>query len=145
LHDDLHRLLGTTGNPKETLTATGSGSYVYVGAYKAFRAELRVGGDITGTNPTLDMRVQTDLDGQGSGTTALTFTQVTTEQVGYVGGTTPRYEVPGSDPLTGVFETGANPYVRADYTIGGTATPTFPGVSVELVPIKGYASRKSGS
>lgn len=145
-HDELLRLLGTTGNPEQTLVATGSGDYRYAGAHRAFRAVLRVGGDVLGSSPTLDMRIQTDADGAGAGTTVGTFTQVTDEMVGYMDASpvVPRYEVPGEDPLSLVFETGANPYVRADWTIGGTGSPSFADVSVELIPLAGYASRRSG-
>lgn len=141
-HDELLRLLGTTGNPEQTLTATGSGSARFVGKNRAFRAVLRIGGDVAGTTPSLTMRVQESPDGSGSWVTVATFAAQTDEQVGFVATTTPRYEVPGEDPLFQTFQT-TKDYVRADYTISGT-TPSFGDTSLELRPIPGFVTQRSG-
>lgn len=142
--DELLRLTGTSGDPEQDISASGTGTVIFAGKDRAFTGRLRVGGDVTGTNPTLDVVIQESSTGTGSWTTIATFTQVTDEQVGYIATATPRYEVPGEDPLAVVFRT-TKDYLQASWTIGGTATPTFNDVSIELQPIKGFAYKRSGT
>lgn len=139
--DELLRLLGSSGDWEQDIDSTDVGSARFAGKDRRWDALLRVGGDVTGTDPTLDMIIQESADGSTSWTTAATFTQVTNEQVGYIATATPRYEVPGEDPLTVSFVTSKD-YVRASWTIGGSASPTFNDVSIELRPIVGAASLK---
>lgn len=128
-----------------TLTSTGNGDTKFLGRNRAFRGELRVGGDVTGTLPTMDVVVKQSSD-LSTWTTLATFAQVIDEQVGYIdaagAGAGPRPEVPGEDPLVVNFSTTAD-YVRAEVTIGGTGTPTFPLVSVKVTPLD-VAHRRSG-
>jgi hypothetical protein len=103
---------------------------------------------VTGTSPTFDLRIQQS-DALASGyATLATFPQVIDEQIKFVTVTPvpniPRYEVPrDEDPLSITFTT-TKTYVRADWTIGGTATPTFNDVSVELVPLPVAPWKRSG-
>lgn len=142
-HDELLRLTGSSGDPEQDISATGSGTARFVGKGKSFIALLRVGGDVTGTSPTLDMRIQQSANGSSGWATIATFTQVTDEQVGYVATTTPRYEVPGEEPLSAGFTT-TQDYLRVDYTAGGT-TPVFNDVSVELYPTHAPVMKRSGT
>jgi hypothetical protein len=146
LHDETHRLLGTAGDPRQTLTATGSGTWRFVGKNKAYRAQMRIGGAVSGTNPTLDMRVQQAATSGGVATTVATFTQATASQVGYTtSGGTPRYEVPGTqDPPEQIFAA-TQDWIRVDYTVGGSASPSFGNVSVELVMVPGFSNVRSGT
>lgn len=66
---------------------------------------------VSGTNPTLDVKVQSD-DNAGftSATDRITFTQATA--------TTSEWSTPKAGPIT-------DDYWRINYTIGGTDTPTF--------------------
>lgn len=141
-YDELLKLLGTAGDPEADLSTTGSGVARFAGKNRSFNAFLRIGGDVTGTSPTLDMRIQESPDGTGSWVTIATFAQQIDEQVGYIATATPRYEVPGEDPVVRGF-TLTKDYVRVDYTLGGT-TPVFNDVSVELVIVKGAAPVRSG-
>jgi len=148
-NDELLRLLGTAGDPRQTLTTTGSGSARYAEPQRAYRAVLRIGGTVVGTTPTLDMRVQASADGLSGWTTLGTFAQRNAPTTGANISTpgVPNYAVPTTvDPQPSLLlETGATPYLRADYTIGGTAGPSFGAVSVELYPQAGYGgNRRSG-
>lgn len=144
-YDDKLRLLGTTGDPRQTLATAGSfqGNAQFAYPQRTYRGRLRIGGAVSGTSPTLDMRVQTSPTGTGSWTTKATFPQQILSMVGYTSAGVPRYEVPGSDSLTQSFEMGSDQYVRLDYTVGGT-TPSFGNVSVELEPVNAAASLRSG-
>lgn len=146
-HDELLRLLNTaigTGDPEQDISATGTGANArFVGKNKAFRATMRVGGDISGT-PTLDMRIQESANGTSGWVTVATFPQVTTEQVGYVATTTPRYEVPrtlAQEPPSVAFET-TKDYLKADWTLGSAGV--LNDVSVELYPLAVASGKRSG-
>ena len=143
--DDLLRLTGpSSGVFEEDISATGDGPVVFAGKDRSFTGFLRVGGDVTGTNPTLDVLIKESEDGLTSWVTIATFAQVTDEQVGYIATATPRYEVPGEDPLVvGMVTT--KDYIQAVWTIGGTVSPTFNDVSIELQPVKGFAQKRSGT
>jgi hypothetical protein len=125
-----------------SITSTANGTAKFLGRNRSFLAELRVGGDVTGTNPTLDVTIEEDANGAGVGTEIAAVTQITNEMVGYIATATPRYEVPGESPLSVVFRTSLD-YVRAVITIGGTDTPTFNDVSVRVRPLS-EAYKRSG-
>ena len=65
---------------------------------------------VSGTNPTLDVKLQSDVDGFGSPADQITFSQAIA--IGSQWGT------PASGAVT-------DTYYRLNYTIGGTDTPTF--------------------
>lgn len=135
MHDELLRLLGTTGNPVADVAASADGTGVYFGDNRGGVATLRVAGDVTGTNPTLDVVLQASDAIGGSYTTIATFPQVIDEMVGYIATATPRPEVPGETPLHVAFMMPAGkPWLRVSMTVGGTGTPTFNDVSVEVRP-----------
>lgn len=114
------------------LNADQTGDWKFVGSRRGGKAILTVGGDVTGTNPTLDWTIEGSSDGVGaSDATLATGAQVTDEMVGYIDVDTPRYEVPGEDPISVGFETGAYDYIRVNLNTGGT-TPVFNTVSVEI-------------
>lgn len=95
-----------------TRTATGTGGKVQVGALSATQrlyANLHVLA-VSGTNPTLDVVVESDADASaGSETSRITFTQAT-------GKTSETLNVAGA--IT-------DAYWRVSYTIGGTGSPSF--------------------
>ncbi len=124
-----------------TVNATANGSAKYLGKNRTFKAYQRVGGDVTGTSPTWDAAIQESADGSTGWTTVVSFPQVTTEMVGFVASTTPRYEVPGSDANMRIFST-TKDYVRVANTTGGT-TPVFPLASVKIQPTS-EAYKQSG-
>ncbi len=143
-NDELFRLLGPAiGNPEQTITATGSGSARWFGRNRSFRAHRRIGGAVTGTAPTLDLRIQQSPNGTSGWTTIATFPQATATDVGFVAGAVPRYEVPGGAG-TGQTITTTQDYIRADWTAGGT-TPSFGDVSVEVQPINEPILLRSGA
>jgi hypothetical protein len=122
--------------------ASADGDYKALGRNRMFEAIVWVGGDVTGTNPTLDVTIEADANRPGDGTEIAAVTQITNEMVGYIATATPRYEVPGESPLSVVFRTSLD-YVRAVITIGGTDTPTFNDVSVRVRPLS-EAYKRSG-
>lgn len=116
-----------------TPSATVVGDWKFVGPTRYGEIVTRVGGDVTGTNPTMDITIQESEDGVTSLGTIATVPQIIDEMVGYIATATPRYEVPGEDPLRTAFKTGSTGnYIRSTVTLGGT-TPVFNGVSVEAV------------
>jgi hypothetical protein len=66
---------------------------------------------VSGTNPTLDVVVQSDTVGFPSATSRITFSQATA--------TTNRHQ------FSSVAGAITDDYWRVSYTIGGTGTPTF--------------------
>jgi hypothetical protein len=123
-YDELLRLTGSSGNPLETVTASGNGSWVFVGANRMIQFVERVAGAVSGTSPTLDVKIQEADDASGTNAVDLvTFPQRTTSMIsggGAVPGTQPRRQAAGTN----------KPYVRVVKTIGGSASPTFVGFSV---------------
>lgn len=93
-------------------TVTGAGAKQVLGAVAAGQsiyAALHVL-TVSGTNPTLDLLLQSDPDGSAGGeTTRITFTQAT--------GITSEWK-----SLVGAI---TDTYWRASWTLGGTNTPTF--------------------
>lgn len=99
-------------------TATSTSSIIQLGAVSSTKrvyAALHVIDTVSGTNPTLNVTVKSAaLVGFGSPTTRLTFTQATaktSEMISAAGAITDQFW-------------------RVDFTIGGTATPTFPFIVV---------------
>ena len=115
----------------------------FLGRNRVYHAVGRVGGDVTGAGATLTFTIEESSNGTsgwaavpGSGTGTLV------EMVGYVGGTTPRPEVPRvADPVRVPFLT-TKDYVRVVTTAGGT-TPAFPSTSIDAEP-QDTATKKSG-
>lgn len=107
----------------QSATSTVTGSAVDLAAYAAtgninFKVVLDVG-TVTGTNPTLDVKIQ-ESDASGSGFTDITgaaFTQVTATGTGAVE----------------LHTRTSKRYIKAIGTIGGTNTPTFPFAVIALV------------
>jgi hypothetical protein len=103
-------LIGASQFPA-AVTATGGLTSVDTGGAnaRAMNALLNVG-TVSGTNPTLDVKMQESADGSTNWTdiTGATFTQVTA----------------ASNLQLLVFKP-IKRYVRAHCTIGGTSTPTF--------------------
>jgi hypothetical protein len=114
--------------------ATTNGSAKYLGRNRTFRAIGRVGGDVTGSAPTLTISLEESTTGTGSWT-AIPGSMTLTEQVGYVATTTPRYEVPSAvATLPSIVFTTTKDYVRTSVVAGGT-TPAFPNMSVVVEPV----------
>ncbi len=105
-NDEGQLLLSLTDSSAKTTSTTDSG--VEVGCKGDLILDLVIASR-SGTNPTLDVTIETSSDNGSADTwrTLGTFAQQT------AGGTT-RKNFPGADN-----------YVRANWTIGGTATPTF--------------------
>ena len=141
-HDELLRMLGTTGDPEQDLSTNGDGTARFAGKYKTYIGVARVGGDVTGTSPSLVLTVNESANGTSSFSNVATFAAITDEQVGHVASTAPNYAVPGDDPLLVSFTTSKD-YVRVSWTMTGT-TPVFNDVSVELKPVATAAFRRSG-
>jgi hypothetical protein len=120
---------GTT----EIVTASGNGTAINVGGGaatpKAFQAELRVGGAITGTTPTLDGVIEQSATSGGSYATIGTFAQVLPASVPAEG---------GGDTARQIISVVATlPYVRWRKVVAGTGSPTFNACSCYLVPPTG--------
>lgn len=94
-------------------TATGDGTAYQLGAVasgESLYAVMHVTA-VSGTNPTLDVILESDdAEGFPSGTTRITFTQATA-----IGS---EWATPVAGPIT-------DDWWRLSYTIGGTDTPTF--------------------
>lgn len=122
--DNLLRPLGTSGVHTETVTASGNGAGFYVGAGRRMDSIATIGGPVTGTSPTLDMKYQ-ESDTLGGSYTDIpggAHAQKTAADTGLPGRIT--------------FRT-TKDYIRAVKTIGGSATPTFNLVSLQIVPLAG--------
>ena len=98
--------------PSTAVTATSTSTKYEVGAVSATQrlyAALHVFA-VSGTNPTLDVIVQSDANsGAGGETNRITFTQATA----------------ASSQWSSVAGAVTDTFWRLSYTIGGTATPTF--------------------
>ncbi len=127
--DGLLNLL--SGNLSGTPAA---GSAKRLGKNRTYRAWGRCGGDVTGAGATLNVTIEESADG-ATGWVQIAGPMAITEQVGYVGGTTPRPEVPsGVAVLPWLFFTTSKDFVRAVPALSGTS-PVFPNVSVTTEPI----------
>lgn len=138
--------------PRTDFSGAGTyyGDWVYVGPDKNATWRMTIGGDITGTNPTLDVTIEGSTDGSGSADATLgTFTQVTsTEQVGYItGGGVPRPEVPGAWAAFATAPTRQGstqyPWQRVKVVLGGT-TPVYNDVSVDVFDVQPHPGVPSG-
>src|SRR5579884_4571747 len=90
-----------------TLTATGNGTNdLRVGEGAEVRVELEVAGTVSGTSPTLDVKLQDSADGSAWADTGVAFTQVTAT---------------GSRQQREFKTKQGRPYVRVATTVGGTS------------------------
>lgn len=103
-----------------TITATGAGSAVVTPRdAKGWVGYLKVT-SVTGTNPTLAVKIQHSADAT-NWVDLVTFTQATTTTVEH------KFPTAAADNLIPIL-----PNLRASYTVGGTASPTFVGVEIKL-------------
>lgn len=100
----------------QTLTSSTNSSGFNVGEGAELRVQLEVAGTVSGTSPTLDVKVQDSADGSSWADTGVAFTQVTAT---------------GSRQQRELRVRAGRPYVRVATTVGGTS-PSFGGVSVRL-------------
>ncbi len=118
--DLLLRLTGNSTSPVETVTATGAlggGGGIYVGANRTLHFRQLIG-TVSGTNPTLDTKIQHSADGVAWSDTGLAFAQATGTQLN-----DDRSE--DEQPIVSWRTQTGYPYVRAYGTIGGTGSPSF--------------------
>jgi hypothetical protein len=105
-----------------TLTVTGQGSSIALPAKLSRWVALITGGAVTGTNPTLDLKIQHSADGT-NWVDLISFTQITASSaVEY------KFAAAATDYLKPLL-----PFARANYTIGGTASPTFNSIVAKLL------------
>lgn len=127
VQDELLRLGGSTNDPTQTLTATFNSAPAFFGPDVMFDFRLLVVGTVSGTNPTLDVKIQASADGVSSFTDVGIFSQITATQLGATGSL--------AEPPHAIVRVPAlKPYLRAVFTVGGT-TPSFGGVSLLHSPI----------
>lgn len=100
----------------QTLTASGQSSGFNVGVGAELRVQLEVTGTVSGTSPTLDVKLQDSADGSSYADTGVAFTQVTAT---------------GSRQQRELRVREGRPYVRLAHTVGGTS-PSFGGVNARL-------------
>lgn len=105
-----------------TITETGAGSSVSPSPRKNKWAAYLSVGEVTGTNPTLDVTIQHSVDGT-NWVTLIAMTQVTTSSA-----VEHKFASSATDYLKPIL-----PYVRASYVVGGTDEPTFAAVTVKLL------------
>lgn len=142
MYDKLLNLYPDTGQYASAGPGNVTGSAKFLGRNRGYTAEVRVGGDITPAGATLAATIEESANGTSGWAQIAAGALITAEQVGYVGGTTPRPEVPGFPPVQIGFQT-TKDYVRAILTLTGT-TPAFPLTSVTVVP-NDTATKRSGS
>jgi hypothetical protein len=107
-----------------TLAANATSPAVKLGAGAEVRAQLQVEGAVSGTSPTLDVRLQDSADGTTWADLGVAFAQVT--------GT-------GAEQSREFRVREGRPWVRAVATVGGTS-PSFGGVALRLAPWSGRAT-----
>ena len=100
----------------QTLTSSTNSSGFNVGEGAELRVELSVSGTVSGTSPTLDVKLQDSADGSSWADTGVAFTQVTAT---------------GSRQQREFRTKQGRPHVRLAATVGGTS-PSFGGVSARL-------------
>jgi hypothetical protein len=81
-------------------------------------------GTITGTSPTLDVKIQHSADGT-TWVDLLTFTQLTS---GSANSSEVKFASSATDYLKPLL-----PFVRATKTVGGSSSPTFNAVTIQLL------------
>lgn len=134
-YDSALWLSGNATNPSETITtsnATKAGTAL--APNRVYLAELRVGGAVTGTSPTLDITVQDSVTGSTSWQTIATFAQVTTTMSGVTNPENTAAAARGAALVRAFRVTDARPYVHIGVTAGGT-TPSFSDVTVRVIPL----------
>ncbi|HLI29351.1 MAG TPA: hypothetical protein VKZ60_19980 [Chloroflexota bacterium] len=100
----------------QTLTGSTASGGVYVGEGAELRVQLEVAGTVSGTAPTLDVRVQDSADGASWADTGVAFATVTATV---------------SRQQRELRVRRGRPYVRVAATVGGSGA-SFGGVSVRL-------------
>lgn len=129
--DELLRLTGTAGDHTEDVTATAAGTGKYYGERRTVQMIALVGGTVTGTNPTLDVKLQDSADGVTYADMGVSFTQITASSA---------VATLSLSELTNrrvfITQTG-RPWVRCHKTIGGTASPTFNDFMLLVEPAMG--------
>jgi hypothetical protein len=100
----------------QTLTSSTNSSGFNVGEGAELRVQLEVAGTVSGTSPTLDVKLQDSADGSSWADTGVAFTQVTAT---------------GSRQQREFRTKQGRPHVRLAATVGGTS-PSFGGVSARL-------------
>src|SRR5919202_608111 len=100
----------------QTLTSSTTSAGFNVGEGAELRVQLEVTGTVSGTSPTLDMKLQDSADGSTWADTGVAFTQVTAT---------------GSRQQREFRTKQGRPNVRVAATVGGTS-PSFGGVSARL-------------
>lgn len=128
--DELLRLTGSAGNPFEDVSATGAGTGKYYGGGITVRLRPVVGGTVSGTNPTLDVKLQDSADGVSYTDMGISFDQITATQVTAIGNLT-------GFPVRSVTMAEGRPFLRCFKTIGGTASPVFGGFALLHEPNRG--------
>lgn len=131
VRDALLTLSGTEADPTQTITVDTYGPVVYIGESRRFNARLTISGTVSGTNPTLDVSLESSADGVTGFTTLASFPQRTTSNAAATGAHT------APDKLVAITPVG-QPYVRVLFNIGGSNSPTFPGTSVLVGPDAGF-------
>lgn len=128
--DELLRLTGSTGNPFETVTTTANGTGAYYGPDRTVPFWLIVGGTVTGTSPTLDIKFQDSADGSSYTDMGVAFPQQTTTMGSAIGNL--------SDfPRAVIITKSTRPYVRVAKTVGGTSS-SFASVAVLHGPAQAF-------
>src|SRR5688572_24919221 len=113
VQDELQRLTGSTNNPFETVTASGNGTPVYFGPDRAVQCRLVIAGAVTGTDETLDVKIQRCSDTAGTGAEDVAvFPQQTATHAAATGSL-------AEQPTAIARTTAAKPYLRVVKTIGG--------------------------
>lgn len=120
--DELLRLTGSTGTPFETVTTTANGTGAYYGADRVVQFWLVLGGAVTGTTPTLDVKFQDSADGSTYTDIGTAFPQRTTTASTTTGSL-------ADFPTTALKTKPGRPYLRVVKTVGGTS-PSFASVAV---------------
>jgi hypothetical protein len=128
--DEALRLTGSTNNPLETITGTGNGTGAYYGADRTVSLWLMIAGAVTGTSPTLDIKIQDSADGSSFTDYGLAFPQQTTTQNTVVGNL-------ADLPRISVTTKPGRPYLRVVKTVGGTS-PSFASVAVLHEPARPF-------
>lgn len=116
--DELLRATGSTNQPFQTITTTGAGTAVFAGAGRRVDFALVIA-SFSGTNPTLDVKIQVSADGSTGWTDHATFAQQTADAIDTATGVVSAY------PTAAVLMPADKGYFREYHTIGGTGTPTF--------------------
>ncbi len=136
-------LTGTTTNPLTTMSTTDvTRAGVALSPNRLYIAELRIGGTVTGTTPTMDVVI-------GCGSTAAILS--TGQSLGAFPQATQSNVTLAPETATGAARAAVQrlafrvsedkPFVRAQITMsGGTTSPVFPNMSILVIPAEAIAS-----